>query len=61
MNDNRQIVVSGNNLDTLKNYPDNYFDSVVTDPPYGLGKEPNTHEMLKAWIYDSHNHQFYAP
>lgn len=50
MNENRQIVVSGNNLDTLKNYPDNYFDSVVTDPPYGLGKEPNTHEMLKAWI-----------
>jgi len=50
MNDNRQIVISGNNLYTLKNYPDNYFDSVVTDPPYGLGKEPNTHEMLKAWI-----------
>lgn len=50
MNENRQIVVSGNNLDTLKNYPDNYFDSVVTDPPYGLGKEPNTHDMLKSWI-----------
>jgi DNA modification methylase len=45
-----QIVINGNNIDTLKNYPDNYFDSVVTDPPYGLGKEPNTHEMLKAWI-----------
>ena len=32
----------GDNLATLKNYPDNTFDSIVTDPPYGiefLGKE----------------------
>lgn len=29
-------VITGNNIDTLKNYPDNYFDSVVTDPPYGI-------------------------
>src|SRR3972149_927829 len=32
----------GNCLDVLKGYPDNSFDSVVTDPPYGLafmGKE----------------------
>ena len=50
MNDNRQIVISGNNIETLKNYPDNYFDSIVTDPPYGLGKEPNAEEMLRAWI-----------
>ena len=46
----RQIVISGNNIETLKNYPDNYFDAVVTDPPYGLGKEPNAEEMLRAWI-----------
>ena len=46
----KQIVISGNNIETLKNYPDNYFDSVVTDPPYGLGKEPNAEEMLRAWI-----------
>ena len=45
-----QIVISGDNVETLKNYPDNYFDSVVTDCPYGLGKEPNAEEMLKAWI-----------
>ena len=45
-----QIVISGDNVSTLKNYPDNYFDSVVTDCPYGLGKEPNAEEMLKAWI-----------
>jgi DNA modification methylase len=46
----KQIVISGNNIETLKNYPDNYFDAVVTDPPYGLGKEPNAEEMLRAWI-----------
>jgi DNA modification methylase len=46
----KQIVISGNNIETLKNYPDNYFDSVVTDPPYGLGKEPNAEEMLRAWL-----------
>lgn len=35
-------VIQGNNIDTLKEYPDNHFDSVVTDPPYGiafLGKD----------------------
>ena len=32
----------GDNAETLKQYPDNYFDSIVTDPPYGiefLGKD----------------------
>ncbi len=46
----KQIVLTGNNLDVLKKYPDNYFDSIVTDPPYGLGKEPDAVKMLKAWI-----------
>jgi len=35
-------VIQGNNIDTLKQYPDDYFDSIVTDPPYGiefLGKD----------------------
>ena len=44
------IVVNGDNLELLKSYPDNYFDSVVTDPPYGLGKEPNASELMKDWI-----------
>jgi len=36
----------GDNLATLKNYPDNTFDSIVTDPPYGiefLGKDWDKH------------------
>jgi DNA modification methylase len=35
-------IKQGNNIDTLKQYPDNHFDSIVTDPPYGiefLGKD----------------------
>ena len=35
-------VIQGNNIDILKEYPDNHFDSIVTDPPYGiafLGKD----------------------
>jgi DNA modification methylase len=43
-------IINGDSLEELKKFPDNYFDSVVTDPPYGLGKEPNATEMLKAWI-----------
>lgn len=43
-------VINGNNIDILKQYPDNYFDAVVTDPPYGLGKEPNASELMKDWI-----------
>jgi len=44
------IVINGNNIEILKDYPDNYFDSVVTDPPDGLGKEPNAAELMKDWI-----------
>lgn len=45
-----QIVLNGNNIDLLKEYPNNYFDAVVTDPPYGLGKEPNAEEVMKGWV-----------
>ncbi|NBX74867.1 MAG: site-specific DNA-methyltransferase [Alphaproteobacteria bacterium] len=40
------VIVTKN----LKKFPDNYFDAVVTDPPYGLGNEPNAEQMLSAWI-----------
>lgn len=46
----QQIVLNGNNIEVLKKYPDNYFDSVVTDPPYGLGKEPDAAELMKDWV-----------
>jgi site-specific DNA-methyltransferase (adenine-specific) len=43
-------VINGNNIELLKQYPDNYFDAIVTDPPYGLGKEPDATELMKDWI-----------
>jgi len=43
-------VINGNNIDILKQFPDNHFDSIVTDPPYGLGKEPNAEKLMKDWI-----------
>ena len=30
-------VINGNSAEVLKQYPDNYFDSVVADPPYLIG------------------------
>ena len=39
-------LYNGNCLDVLRGAPDNYFDSIVTDPPYGLSF------MGKAWDYD---------
>jgi site-specific DNA-methyltransferase (adenine-specific) len=36
----------GNNAEVLKQYPDSYFDSIITDPPYGiefLGKDWDNH------------------
>ena len=40
----------GDSLEVLKGIPDNSIDSVVTDPPYGLGKEPDAIAMLKDWM-----------
>ena len=46
----RNKIYHGNNLDILRTFPDNSIDSIVTDPPYGLGKEPNALEVLQSWI-----------
>ena len=42
MKNNNWQVIAGDNREILKTYPDNHFDAVVTDPPYGiefLGKD----------------------
>jgi len=39
-------VINGNSIEELKKFPDNYFGSVVTDPPYGFSF------MGKKWDYD---------
>jgi len=40
----------GDCLATLRAMPDASVDSVVTDPPYGLGKEPKARDVLRAWL-----------
>jgi site-specific DNA-methyltransferase (adenine-specific) len=46
-------IIHGDNIDTLKQYPDNHFDSIVTDPPYGiefLGKDwDNNTGAVETW------------
>lgn len=44
------MIINANNVDALKKFPDNHFDSIVTDPPYGLGKEPDASELMKDWL-----------
>lgn len=43
-------IINKDNIIALKDYPDNYFDSVVTDPPYGLGREPDAVQLMKDWV-----------
>jgi len=44
------IVLNGDCIIEMGKYPDNYFHAIVTDPPYGLGKEPDPNLVLKHWI-----------
>jgi DNA modification methylase len=44
------MILKGDCLERLKELPDNSVDSVVTDPPYGLSKEPNIFEVLTKWM-----------
>lgn len=41
-----QKVINGDSLDILKTFSENQFDSIVSDPPYGLSF------MGKKWDYD---------
>lgn len=43
------------NLAVLRRMPDNSVDAVVTDPPYGLGKEPDALAMLRDWMEHGHH------
>ena len=44
------IVYNENCLETMNRMPDNSVDSIVTDPPYGLGEPPDPYEVMKSWI-----------
>jgi DNA modification methylase len=44
------MIINGDCEEELKKFPDDHFDSCVTDPPYGLSKEPDIHEVLTKWL-----------
>ena len=46
------ILFFGDCRDAMKKLPDNTFDSIVTDPPYGLSKPPDMREVLLHWLAD---------
>jgi DNA modification methylase len=51
-------VIHGDCLEALKEMPDNSVDAVVTDPPYGLSKEPDIKEVLTKWMNgEPYNHK----
>jgi site-specific DNA-methyltransferase (adenine-specific) len=43
-------ILAGDNVASLRTFPDNSIDAVVTDPPYGLSKEPDIAEVLGHWL-----------
>ena len=47
-------IINGNNIEVLRTFPDNHFDSVVTDPPYlidflGRAWDANDYDMTDAF------------
>jgi len=50
--ENRYHLYNGDCLDVLRRLPDNSFDAVVTDPPYGLSQHTadDVAAALRAWL-----------
>ena len=45
-------LIHGDCLDVMREMPANSVDSIVTDPPYGLSKEPDIAEVMRHWLAD---------
>jgi site-specific DNA-methyltransferase (adenine-specific) len=45
----RYTLQHGDCLDVLKTLADCSVDAIVTDPPYGLGKQPDPVKVMTAW------------
>jgi site-specific DNA-methyltransferase (adenine-specific) len=43
-------LIHGDCMDVMLDYPDNYFDLAVVDPPYGIGAEHGTNRASKSNI-----------
>ena len=46
----RNTIYEADCLRRLQTFPDNCVTAVVTDPPYGLSKQPDMREVLKHWL-----------
>lgn len=46
----RARILEGDCLDVLKTLDSESIEAVVTDPPYGLSKEPDIAEVLTKWL-----------
>jgi site-specific DNA-methyltransferase (adenine-specific) len=46
----KKKLIKAENLEYLRGVASNSVDAVVTDPPYGLGKEPDIVEVMKGWV-----------
>lgn len=45
----------GDNLEVLRQLDPEQFTACITDPPYGLGKEPDALAMLRDWMENGHH------
>ena len=43
-------LILGDTLKTLKNFPDNKFDLIITSPPYNVGKEYETKNSIENYL-----------
>jgi DNA modification methylase len=43
-------IIQGDCLEVLKTFPDNFFDSYISDVPYGLGPKDPTPEQILAYL-----------
>lgn len=44
------MIITGDCRDAMRGMDENSIDAIVTDPPYGLSKMPDMHEVLTAWL-----------
>lgn len=51
----RAVVYVGDCRDVMAKMEPEQFHAVVTDPPYGLGKEPDVVEVLTSWLKCGHH------
>ena len=46
----RVILIHGGCLEAMQQMPPESVDAIVTDPPYGLGAQPDMMDVLRAWM-----------